>query len=236
MRIYKNPNLIHGESCLGSEGVRLARSATYIAIQGIVSGLSGIFYFAFAARLLPTVADLGRVSALTMFSSLLATLFLLSLPSAITKYFAEGLGRGGHQEANRVALTGLKVGSSLALIGSGLCLVLAPQLSSVFLGSECDAFFFRLLAIDSFALILAPFVAAALGGAQQFKELSMISVSSSVIRSIGAVILLLFGLGISGIIIAWILGDFLYLFLAIFFYRRLVKGAEGGFPIVTMVR
>lgn len=43
--------------------MRVARGATYLFLQGIVSNLAGVVYFAFAARLLPNVAGFGSASS-----------------------------------------------------------------------------------------------------------------------------------------------------------------------------
>jgi len=227
---------MNGAASLSSEGVRLARSATYLVIPGIVIGLSGILYFAFASRILPTIADLGKVSAITMFSGLLSAVFLISLPQAITRFYAKNIGMADQKNALAVALTGRKVGIALSTLSGVLCFLFAPQLSYVFLGSESDAIFFMLLAVDSFAIILTPFLDATLEGAQQFKKISMLSVSSSVIRCFGAIAFLLIGYGIAGIIVAWIIGDFIHLFLSAFCFHGIAKGARGGYPLAPMVR
>ena len=73
--------------------VRVARGATYLFLQGLIGSLAGVVYFAFAARLLPTVAELGVVTALSMVSTLFVTFACLALPGAVTKYVAEYIGR-----------------------------------------------------------------------------------------------------------------------------------------------
>src|SRR2546422_6998902 len=53
--------------------VRVARGASYLLLQGIVINIMGVFYFVFATRLLPTVADFGRISTVNIFAVLVVS-------------------------------------------------------------------------------------------------------------------------------------------------------------------
>ncbi|MBC7112826.1 MAG: oligosaccharide flippase family protein [Candidatus Methanomethyliales bacterium] len=221
---------------MNDEKVRLARSAAYIAAQTVVSIITGIVYFAFAARLLPTIADLGKVSAITMFSSLLLTVLIFALPSAISKYYSEFLGKGISSDAISVAYTGFKIGTILAVFGGGFCLLFAPALSLIFFGSEAEAIFFRMLALDILALFFSQFSFSLLYGSQRFKELSITSILSNLVRAVAAISFLLLGLGIAGIILGWIIADFLFLFLSLLFCRDIIRKMRGAFPLFTLLK
>ncbi|MGQ9759086.1 MAG: oligosaccharide flippase family protein [Candidatus Methanomethylicaceae archaeon] len=221
---------------MSEEKVRLARSTVYLTIQSGVSTLSGILYFAFAARLLPTVADLGKVSAITMFSSLIVSVVILSIPSAVTKYYTENLGRGDSAGARGVISTGFRFGTLAALIGSISCLVFAPTVSLIFLGSHANAFLFRLLAVDLLFLILAQFSTSLLYGSQMFKEMCIVSVLSNSLKTLMTISLLLFGFEIAGIILGWTVADFLYLSLSLYFLRGIIRGVGGSFSLSSMFR
>jgi len=58
----------------------------------LASNLVGVAYFAVGARLL-SVADLGRLSALGLVSSIFVTAGSLALPSDLVKYVSECIGR-----------------------------------------------------------------------------------------------------------------------------------------------
>ncbi|MGC8937229.1 MAG: oligosaccharide flippase family protein, partial [Candidatus Methanomethylicaceae archaeon] len=188
-----------------------------------------------AARLLPTIADLGKVSAITMFSGLLLTVLLLALPSAISKYYSELLGKGS-PEASGVAYTGFKIGAILTVVGSGSCFLLAPTISLIFFGSGDEAFFFRLLALDMSALFFSQFSSSVLYGSERFKELSITSVLSNLVRAFSTIALLTLGFAVSGVIIGWIIADFLYLFFSLFFCRDIMKNMRGSFPISILMK
>ncbi len=221
---------------MSGDKVRLARSAAYLAIQSTVSTISGILYFAFAARLLPTVADLGRVSAITMFSGLIASIVVLSIPSAVTKYYAELIGRGDLSGAKGVISTGFRFGVIAALVSSLSCFLFAPAISSLFLGSDADAFLFRLLSLDLFVLIISQFSASVLYGSQMFKEMCLVSVFSNSLKTFATISLLLLGFDIPGIILGWIVGDFLYLSLSLFYCRHIMRSKKGSFSLSVMFR
>jgi len=221
---------------LNAEKVRLARSAVYLAAQGTVSTISGIIYFAFAARLLSTVADLGKVSAITMFSSLLLTLLTLALPSAVSKYYSELIGKGDPSDAYGVAYTGFKVGSLLAFVGGFSCFLFAPSISLLFFGSESEAFLFKLLSLDILATFLSQFPYSVLYGSQMFKELSIASILSNSVRAIATISFLWAGLGISGVIFGWLAADFLSLSLSLFYCRDIIRNMRGSFPLSILLK
>ena len=221
---------------LNSEKVRLAQSAAYLTAQTAVSSISGIVYFAFAARLLPTVADLGKVSAITMFSGFLLTVLTFALPSAISKYYSELLGKGLPSDASGVAYTGFKIGALLTLVGASSCLLFAPAISLIFFGSEAEAFLFRLLSLDVLAVFFSQFSSSLLYGSQRFKELSITSIISNLIKTFATISFLFLGFGILGIISGWILADLLYLCLSLFFCREIIQGMGGSFSLSTLLK
>ncbi|MCX8181520.1 MAG: oligosaccharide flippase family protein [Candidatus Methanomethyliaceae archaeon] len=221
---------------MNAEKVRLARSAAYLTAQTVVSIISGIVYFAFAARLLPTIADLGKVSAITMFSGLILTVLIFALPSAVSKYYSELLGKGLSSDASGVAYIGFKIGTLLAIIGSGFCLLFAPYISLIFFGSEAEAFFFRLLSLDILVVFISQFSSSVLYGSQKFKELSISSIISNSVKTAATISFLLLGFGISGIIFGWIIADFLYLCLSLLFCRETMRKMHGSFPLFTLLK
>jgi len=219
-----------------SERVDLARAATYVAAANVVVALAGVFYLAFATRLLPTVADFGTVSILGMTVSLLQAIVPLGLPQAVIKFLPEQIGRSGFAAARGVSIKGFRAGAVLAVICSTACFIFAPQLSSIFFGELGKADLLRLVAVDSFALGLSTFVSAPLLGLKRFKEYSIVNALANGGRGIAAVLFLVLGLGISGVLLAWIIFDFLGLFIMIYLTRDVISGRAPDFPLDTMAK
>jgi O-antigen/teichoic acid export membrane protein len=220
-----------------SEKISLARGATYVASVNVVIGISGVLYLAFATRLLPTVSDFGTVSIMALVLALLQSIIPLGLPSAIAKFLPELVGKYGLATAKGVSIKGFKIGIILSISGSLLCFLFAPQLSGLFFGTSLGgAVYFRLIAIDSFVVNLAMFVSQNLTGLKKFKEYSIINGITNVGRTIGSIFFLLIGLGITGIIFAWILFDILGLLLTVFACRDMIFGRAPDFPLGTMIK
>ena len=93
---------------MSKEKVRLARSAIYLALQGLSSSILGIIYFAFIARLLLEISDLGKIVSISMFSELLITFTTFSISSAIIKYFSESIGKANEEEKYGVIINGFR--------------------------------------------------------------------------------------------------------------------------------
>ena len=117
-----------------SSGVRVARGASYLFVQGLASNLVGVAYFAVAARLL-SVADLGRLSTLGLLSSLFVTAGSLALPSALVTYVSECIGRSEAEGARGVFRSVIRVGTYLAAGASIFCFAASGPLASYLLGA-----------------------------------------------------------------------------------------------------
>jgi len=191
--------------------VRVARGATYLFIQGLIGNLAGVVYFAFAARLLPTVAELGVVTALSMVSTLFVTFACLALPGAVTKYVAEYVGRTRLDIAKGVSKAGFKIGIATAFLSFLVCFLAAPFLAELLLGDPSRADLLRLLAIDIIPIVLVQFSTGIIYGLQDFRRYCFSSVFSTLVRFGGAVFLLFRGMGVAGILIGWIVGDYVML-------------------------
>ena len=197
--------------------VKVARGATYLFLQGIVANLVIIVFIFFAARLLPTITDLGVVTTLSMLSSLFSAFSSLAIPSAITKYIAEYRGKGCANVAKGVCKIGLKVGIVAAFLSFFVCFTFASFLAQFFLGDSSRAYIIMLLAVDVFAVVLVDFLGSVLYGFQDFRRYLLLYLFSAPFRLVVTITLLFKGMAIVGILIGWIVGD--YSFLVLVGYR-----------------
>jgi O-antigen/teichoic acid export membrane protein len=221
---------------LSKEKVRLAYSALYLALQGLISSILGIIYFAFIARLLLEVSDLGKIVSISIFSDLLVTLTTLSISSAITKYFSESIGKGDKEEAYGIIANGFKFLLLSSILSSIICIIFAKQISLVFLKNSEDFFYFWLLSIHIFFIILSQVFTSVIYATQMFKEYFIIYTLSNSTKTFVSIILLKIGFGVIGVIIAWITSSFLLLVVSIIFSKNLLKIRKGYFPFKTMLK
>src|SRR5882762_1640663 len=134
--------------------VRVARGASYLLLQGVVVNLMGVFYFAFATRILPTVADFGRITTVNIFAILIVAVGSLGLPTAATRFIAKYVASEHEGQAYVVYHKVLHLGIGLSIL-SLLAVVLGSKtLSQVFLGTTDYGFLFQLAGVDVFLQLL----------------------------------------------------------------------------------
>src|SRR5438094_139716 len=170
--------------------VRVARGASYLLLQGIVINIMGVFYFVFATRLLPTVADFGRISTVNIFAVLVVSVGSLGLPTAATRFIAKYVASEQEGQARIVYQKVLRVGIGLSILSLSSVVLGSQVLSQLFLGSPDFGFLFRLAGLDVFFQLLALFPLGALQGVYRFREVAAINIASNVLQFAGAVYLL----------------------------------------------
>jgi len=210
-----------------SSGVRVARGASLLLVQGVASSLVGVVYFAVVARLL-NVADLGRLSALGLVSSLFLTAGTLALPSAIVKNVSEHVGGGGLDEARGVFRSAIRLGVGLATACSILCFAASRPLASYLLGADEYTVLLNLLSLDVFLAVLLPFFSGGLQGLQWFGWFAGVTLLHSVVRHSVAMLALWGGLGLTGVLYGWIVGDLTATLLSAALTLRAFAGKKSG--------
>src|SRR5467141_448640 len=205
--------------------VKDARGASYLLLQGIVINIMGVFYFVFATRLLPTVADFGRISTVNIFAVLVVSVGSLGLPTAATRFIAKYVASEQEGQARIVYQKVLRFGIGLSILSLSSVVLGSHVLSQLFLGSPDFGFLFQLAGLDVFFQLLALFPLGALQGVYRFREVAAINIASNVLQFAGAVYLLTIGLGLTGIMMGWIIGDALGTLLSL-------TAASRHFPMV----
>jgi O-antigen/teichoic acid export membrane protein len=223
---------------LSKEKVRLARSAIYLTLQGLSSSILGIIYFAFIARLLLEISDLGKIVSISMFSDLLVTFTTLSISSAVTKYFSESIGKEDEKGAHGVIINGLKFLLLSAISSSAICIIFASQISLIFLKDSKDFFYFWLLSINIFLVILSQLFTSIIYAAQMFREYFITYIISNFIKTFTSIILLEMKFGIIGVLTAWIAGSSSLFLVSLIFSKNLLKIGKnkGEFSLKTMLK
>ena len=213
----------------------VARGASYLFIQGLVSNVGGVVYFAFAARIL-SVAEIGVVSALGMVAALFVVFGTLALPSAATKYISEYLGKERRDMAKGVYKKVLQFGFSVSGLLSLLCVVASSIISVVVFGSQAYQPLINVLALDVFALLLSSFFTGSLLGLQKFREVTFAGIVHSCLRYSSSLYLLIQGYGLMGLVIGWVIGDFVGLGLSFFFASTSFKTRAVQHPFMELVK
>lgn len=199
--------------------IRVARGTTYLYAQSIVGNLVALIYFAYAARIL-SQSEIGVLATLTLVSMLVTTAATLALPNAATRFVAEYTGRGQPERSKKVYQFTTLFGTVSGAVFAGLTTAISGVLSRSVLGGQAYQIAVVLLGVDIFAVILCNFFTGTLTGLQKFREMAISAALQTSTRSLLAMLFLAVGQGVQGVVVAWIIGDFIGLFLyAAFAFR-----------------
>ena len=201
-----------------NDAVAVARNSSYFLIQTIVSTLIQVIVFAIIYRLV-TQVDLGVLATATLLVSLSTTLAGLGLSSATTKFVAEHVGRGDREAASGVCFHALRVSFFLSIIMASIAFLLSDWISILLLKSTQYAVLIRILSFDIILAGVFPTLNGVLVGLQKIRQAAAFNLLRLLTRQ-GLIIAFLFGgLGLSGIVVAWVFGDLVncLLFLSVIF-------------------
>ena len=190
-----------------SEDVNTARDATWLLAMNMLIAAGGIVYFSFAARILPSSVELGILAFVTMLAMLLNTFGVFALPQAAVRFLSNLRAKqdlpGGRAFFRLISIAGV-----VCALGSAIfLLIFSEPLSLFFLGSSVGVIYIALLSLDIIPTILRNFFHRALIGERRIRHAGIAGIIGGLLRSIIAIILLLNGYGIAGIIIGWTVGD-----------------------------
>lgn len=213
-----------------SSGVVVARGASYLFFQGLISNLASLVFFGAAARIL-SVEEIGLVSALGIITTLFFTFGTLAIPLAATKFVSEAMGKGESNVAKGVYRRVVRFGFIVSFLSSFLCLVASPVVSASMFGGYGFSLILAVLSLDIFALIFSSFFNGVLLGLQGFRQMALSTAVLSSVRCGVSLFFLFLGFKLMGVVFGWIVGDFVGLFLLFFFasssFAR-VKGYEAS--------
>ncbi|MBD3405015.1 MAG: oligosaccharide flippase family protein [Candidatus Lokiarchaeota archaeon] len=189
------------------DDVKVARDATSLFVMNIITASSSVLYFSVAARILPSPVELGILAFITILGMLLNTFGTFALPQAAIRFLADLRGKksiaGGRAFFKRIiiAATFCSMGSALFLV------ILSNPLASLFLSDASNAIFIVSLAFDIIPLIMKNFFHRSLIGQGRVKKAGTAGAIGGISRATFAMIFLLQGYGILGIIFGWAIGD-----------------------------
>ena len=202
------------------------------AIQYIVMAL---FYVVVTKTNALTPVDLGVLSVLFFIASTLV-LSTLALPTALTKFVSEHLGRNESQKAASVQRTVTRTVVILSLVGLAIATVLSAPLSQYFWGTTENVPLIILISISAFLMNLTALYNSGLRALCLFGKMAIVTVIYIVSSRIIAVIMALLDFGVSGVVIGYIIGSFVGLTAAIAFTRGKFPDPDNKTPIKPLVQ
>jgi O-antigen/teichoic acid export membrane protein len=211
-----------------SSAVQVARGASYLLIENLVTTVIQVVAFAFIARLIST-SQMGLLAVLSMVLGLAQLIGPLALPSAIGRFLAEEMAQGRRQSAAAVFYQSTRISLILSAVLAAACFLFAPQISGVF---STEPVIFRLVAVD---ILLTSGLAANLGmaliGAQMMRGYSLVTIAYTTVRQALIVGLLLLFHEFSWLVCAWVISDFLYVLMMAIPIVRAFGRPDFGFDL-----
>jgi len=202
------------------------------AIQYLVMAL---FYVVVAKTNALTPADLGVLSVLSFIASTLV-LSTLALPTALTKFASEHLGRNESQKAASVQRTVTRTVLMLSLIGLIISIVISAPLSQYFWGATENVPLIILISISASLMNLITLYSSGLRALRLFGKMAIVTLIYILISRIIGALMALLGLGVSGVLIGYIVGSFAGLTAAIAFVRGKFANPDNRTPIKPLLQ
>ncbi|MFQ6134355.1 MAG: oligosaccharide flippase family protein [Nitrososphaerales archaeon] len=201
----------------------VARGATSIYFSNVVILGMNTVYFIIIANLLSTT-EIGILAGMQLIIFGFSTLSNLSLPQiipsnlmlpqAVAKLIPEFLGRGEKGKATRSFLTVLLIVLSASTALSLTLYILADPVSQTLFRGEAEAFWIHLLALDTWLFTMSQLFYGGLVGLKRIPRASLFLIISFGVRYILGAGLVIAGLGIFGLLVAFIVGDIIFLVLS----------------------
>ncbi len=202
------------------------------AIQYVVMGL---FYVVVTKTNALTAADLGVLSILSFVASVLH-LSTLTLPTALTKFVSEHLGRNESLKAASVQRAIARAVLIFSLVGLAVVTVLSPLLSEYFWRTAENALLIILISISAFLMNLVTLYTSGLRALCLFGKMAFVTLIYILSSRIIAIVLALLNFGVSGVVFGYIIGTFIGVATAFGFTRGKFHHSDNKTPIKPLLQ
>jgi len=186
------------------------------ALQYLIMGL---FYIAVTKTNALTQTDIGALSILSFLSQTIILITGLALPTALTKFTSENIGKNQLEEAASVQKTVTKTVLALSITGFIIAILLSNQLSQYLLGSSIYSHLIILMLVYTLVFSIIGLCNSTLRALYLFGKMATVSLLFIIISRTTAVTLAMLHMGLEGVIIGYITGAIIALITAVAFIR-----------------
>jgi len=209
---------------------KAAGGASILSGQSFITTLLGALFFMYMARAL-TKEELGVYSAVTLAYTIAAVIGSIGLNYAASRYIPYHLGQNDLKNT-RLASKYILLSSSLAALTLACTFLLfSRDLSKIMLGTDVYAQVFQIAALLVVANIIGLIFTGFLQGIQRYKRLAALNLTSQIIRVSSSVILLIFGLGVTAVLLGYAFYYLLFIILAIPLILKLFKTTNDKYSL-----
>jgi len=186
--------------------VHVARGASFLFIQNVVTSIVGAVGFGIIARLM-TKTEMGVYVTLSLVFALAQIGASFALPSAAVKFIAELRGQNDHKGAAGAAFQILRFTSVASILFGSFIFLFSTQICYLLTRTTVHVEVFKILALDLVFAGVLPSLNGIMIGLQKMKELAGLNILAYVVSKVLSIIFLLLNLGLWGVILGWLIGD-----------------------------
>lgn len=190
-----------------SVAVHVAKGASYIVFQNVVTNGMLVVCFSILARLI-TPVEMGEMAVLLMVIGASRVVVCLGMPSSVTKFIAGSMAKNDRVTAAGAFYQALKANLLLSLPVAAGVFWSSELLSTWLLGTPERAILFQILGFDIVvAAGLLPTLNSAMLGLQKIKEMSTANLIYMATRQILILALVLVTRSLLGLVVAWVVSE-----------------------------
>jgi O-antigen/teichoic acid export membrane protein len=215
--------------------VAVARGASYLIVYNFASIVISIVAFAFIARLI-SQEEMGGLAVLMLITAGTQLLSSLGLGSTATKFVSSLEATSEYDKMRAAGYECIIINLATTSIIASSVYFSADALASSLLGSMSRAGLIRLLLPEICAVGIRNPLSNILYGLKKFREISITNVVAFALRQGLVVAFLGLGLGLSGIVIGWGIGDSFNSLVLGLYTRRFLGPPNLGFGFGKLLK
>ena len=184
---------------------RLARGSAYLVAGTLASNVISVVAFMVITGWFLLPEQMALATVVLFFIMLGQMVADVGISTSIVKFLSQARARG---ESPKPIVSGAMAGQTALSLGYAILLALfADELATSLLGARAHAVLFYLASADVVFFCLSTTLASALVGLDRMKEVCAVRIVTAVARQGGAIGLLWLGLGVTGYVGGWLIGD-----------------------------
>jgi len=186
--------------------VHVARGASFLFVQNLVTATVGAVGFGIIARLM-TKTEMGVYVTLSLVFALAQIGASFAFPSAAIKFIAELRGQNDRKGAAGVAFQILRFAGVASILFGSFVFLFSTQICYLLTRTIGYVEVFKILALDLVFAGVLPSLNGIMIGLQKLKQLAGLNIVVYIISKVLSIAFLLVNLGLWGVILGWLIGD-----------------------------
>ena len=211
----------------GALQITLANASQYL--------IMALFYVVVTKTNALTQTDIGTLSILSFLASTFSLLTLVALPTALTKFTSEKLGKNQKEEATATQKTVTKTVLTLSIAGFAILTLSSQLLSQYLLNSPEYVLLIILMLTYAFLSNITTLCRSTLRALYLFGKMATLTITFIVSSRIVAIALALLHMGVAGVIIGYIIGSIIAITAAISFLRGKLPKTTKNMPLKPLL-